>query len=119
MVCGDIPFEHDDQIIQANVAFRVLISTECQDLIRWCLKRNPSERPTIEQVLRHPWLQGLDTLDSPPTSCSFDDSLESSHMGLSGAPIIDDDASSLDSSLYSSSHGKHSTGSSLQEVDGF
>ncbi|XP_076053288.1 MAP/microtubule affinity-regulating kinase 3-like [Oratosquilla oratoria] len=56
LVCGDIPFEHDDQIVSAMVRFRHPVSAECQNLVRRCLCVQPSDRPTLEQILQHPWI---------------------------------------------------------------
>ncbi|KAK2167826.1 hypothetical protein LSH36_23g01022 [Paralvinella palmiformis] len=74
MVCGDIPFEQDEQIIKANIHFRGKLSNEVKDIIRQCLSIKPAERPTLEDLLLHPWLQlnsGSDSdgsLDSTTTS---------------------------------------------------
>jgi len=57
MVCGDIPFETDDQICRAELRFRTRLSAECQDLIRKCLQTEASRRPSLELVLKHAWLQ--------------------------------------------------------------
>jgi len=46
-----------------------IVSDECKDLITWMLNKDPRERPTIDQVLNHPWiirnLFGLELIQSP------------------------------------------------------
>jgi len=56
MVCGDIPFEKDDHICNAQVIFRHSVSEECQDLVKACLRVSPTERVKLEDILLHPWM---------------------------------------------------------------
>ena len=75
MVCGDIPFETDEQICVAEVRFRYRVSAESQDLIRQCLRVETDSRATLSTIISHPWLNQV--------------SLESSLVqpGLAGLPI--------------------------------
>merc|ERR1711874_771236 len=56
MVCGDIPFESDDEICNAEITFRNNVSQNCQNLIRSCLKIRPKDRIDLHKVLSHDWL---------------------------------------------------------------
>jgi len=56
MVCGDIPFEKDEQICNAEINFRKSVSQECADLVKRCLRILPNERISLEDILLHPWL---------------------------------------------------------------
>ncbi|NWV84606.1 PIM1 kinase, partial [Dasyornis broadbenti] len=53
MVCGNIPFWEDHDIVSGQLCFRQLVSSECRQLIRWCLSKHPADRPALEEILRH------------------------------------------------------------------
>lgn len=57
MVCGDIPFEKDHQIAAANLVFIKDVSSDVKDLIQKCLSVQPGQRPSLETVMAHPWMQ--------------------------------------------------------------
>jgi len=60
MVCGDIPFEKDEEICNAEVTFKHNVSKECQNLILRCLKIRPNDRIRLEEILCHPWLASVE-----------------------------------------------------------
>lgn len=68
MVCGDIPFEQDEQIVRATVNFvtrspgRLRLSPQCEDLILRCLEYRATDRPSLEQILSHPWMTSSEML---------------------------------------------------------
>lgn len=68
MVCGDIPFEQDEQIVRANLNFpsKLNLSAEVRELICKCLSLKPAERPTLEGLLDNAWLK------TPATHCEAD-----------------------------------------------
>ncbi|KAG0724422.1 Serine/threonine-protein kinase pim-1 [Chionoecetes opilio] len=99
MVCGDIPFAQDFQILEARVSFRTPVSNDCMDLIRLCLTHQPEDRPSLEQILQHPWLTGPKDTGAGLIGC-MGGSLGT--MDLLSDSHLDSDAASLD---------KHSTGS--------
>jgi len=74
MVCGRVPFtaanatELYRTVDSKPVTFPhdLTVSTECEDLIRMLLKKDPSKRLTWQEFFVHPWFKGEDfTLNSP------------------------------------------------------
>ncbi|KAL2084519.1 hypothetical protein ACEWY4_020037 [Coilia grayii] len=57
IVSGFLPFGSPRQIIRGKLRFDTFLSQECCDLIRWCLSPKPADRPSLEQIELHPWLQ--------------------------------------------------------------
>ena len=58
MVCGDIPFERDDQICSGCVEFSEDVSPACRDLISACLRVEQEQRISLTDILTHCWMVG-------------------------------------------------------------
>ena len=60
MVCGDIPFESDSQILLGlpDWSSNTVLSPELQSLIQGCLETDPGHRLSLEALPSHPWLRG-------------------------------------------------------------
>jgi len=56
MVCGDIPFEKDEQICTGKLEFRKQVSIACQDLVRRCLRVKLEDRIDLADIIKHPWM---------------------------------------------------------------
>jgi len=56
MITGDIPFEHDQHIIRGRINYRIHVSPEVRDLIGCCLTYDPDMRPTLDDILNHPFM---------------------------------------------------------------
>jgi len=60
LVCGDIPFETDTQIVMGlpDWSDTTALSKSLKDLIEGCLKTDPRERLSLEDITSHPWMTG-------------------------------------------------------------
>ncbi|XP_076966273.1 sperm motility kinase 2B-like [Callospermophilus lateralis] len=73
MLTGCIPFtgasyaQAKEQVLQARYHLPFHLSLEAQSLVSWMLTLEPAHRPTLQQILGHPWLsQDGDRCPSPP-----------------------------------------------------
>ena len=120
MVCGDIPFEQDEQICNADLKFRTRLTHECQDLVRRCLRLRPADRISIEDILQHPWMTAnLENLTPTPatsnaatTTTSASSVAPSSASSLSVSSMSTSSSSSMSSSDSAMSTKNNSSSSS-------
>ncbi|XP_067286098.1 uncharacterized protein [Pseudorasbora parva] len=58
MVHACPPFRNESEIRRANITFpNYNLSKKYRDLISQCLARDPTKRPTLEQMSRHKWMR--------------------------------------------------------------
>jgi len=88
MLCGDIPFQTDQEILVGHLDWPQELSLSCEvkELVRSCLCKDYGERIRIQEVRDHSWIKGT----SKPTTLTFRRIKRSSNL------------SSLSSSLESS-----------------
>lgn len=118
MVCGDIPYENDEAICKAEVRFRARLTHECQDIIRQCLKVRPSDRPSLVELLNHPWMSAQlpeksvissSSSTQSSTAASTPNSLTSSgsSSGASSSEPMDMDKSAASSAMVVAAAASH------------
>ncbi|XP_059346539.1 serine/threonine-protein kinase pim-1-like [Ammospiza nelsoni] len=59
LVMGKHPFRRGQEIIRGRILFPRWLSQACQDVIKRCLSMQPSDRPSLEELFRHPWVKGV------------------------------------------------------------
>lgn len=81
-VCGDIPWEHDAEIIAREFRWPQTknISKACKELIYACLAPRPEDRLTLEGILNHQWMKMNENAN--PLRTFVNSSNESRNIGL-------------------------------------
>eukprot|EP00826_Nyctotherus_ovalis_P030732 TRINITY_DN2453_c0_g4_i4.p1 TRINITY_DN2453_c0_g4~~TRINITY_DN2453_c0_g4_i4.p1 ORF type:complete len:383 (+),score=90.52 TRINITY_DN2453_c0_g4_i4:881-2029(+) len=70
MIYGDFPFKADSipelekVILAGKYSLTNVASRELNDLLKRILRSNPEERITIPEILAHPWMQGVNPMQT-------------------------------------------------------
>ena len=89
MLCGDVPYETDQQIQQAQLLWfpQLRLSHEAKHLVSRCLNPDPEQRISLQQLAIHPWYSSSPSLpvDAPQPFCKLhkEYSMESSNTRVS------------------------------------
>lgn len=79
LLCGALPFDDDDEsvmkqkILQGDLEIPDCLSEEARSLITNILQQDPAQRPSIHQILQHPWFTKI-MAQSPMSTVEEDDS---------------------------------------------
>jgi serine/threonine protein kinase len=67
MLCGDVPYETDQQIQQAELVWfpQLKLSAEAKNLVSCCLKVDTEQRISLEQLAAHAWLSSSEPMNAP------------------------------------------------------
>ncbi|XP_073783950.1 serine/threonine-protein kinase pim-3-like isoform X1 [Danio rerio] len=58
ILCNRFPFGGALRVTsRSKLTFPITLSTECRQLIGWCLSPAAADRPSLDDIERHPWLQ--------------------------------------------------------------
>ena len=106
MVCGDIPFESDSQILLGlpDWSDNTVLSPELQSLIQGCLDTDPCHRLSLEALASHPWLRGQARSSQPAYLQSVSVDSTSSEMSTSSSSGASSSSSSCSVSMASFEH---------------
>ncbi|XP_060776785.1 serine/threonine-protein kinase pim-1-like [Neoarius graeffei] len=55
LVCGEMPFQNEEEIVDGSLHFKPGLSQACHHLIKWCLEQDPTKRPSLTQISEHEW----------------------------------------------------------------
>ncbi|XP_062395687.1 serine/threonine-protein kinase pim-1-like [Sardina pilchardus] len=55
LLCGKLPFVGEGEIVSGALQFSRGLSGECRNLIHLCLRKDPTKRPVLEEILQHKW----------------------------------------------------------------
>ncbi|RXN11494.1 serine threonine- kinase pim-3-like protein [Labeo rohita] len=59
LLCGSLPFRSARRV--RRLRFPRHLSADCRQLIRWCFKAAADDRPSLQDIEQHPWLQSTGT----------------------------------------------------------
>jgi serine/threonine protein kinase len=102
-VCGDIPYEKDEQICSGEVRFRRILTGDCQNLILSCLRFRPQDRIPLSQILAHPWFRAASL--PPPASQCFPNVVVAAGAA-SGHEEEEEDCAAANSAFVSGNYGE-------------
>merc|ERR1711953_747470 len=107
MLCGDIPFETDSQIVLGlpDWGDDSRLSAECRDLLTSCHHTDPTQRTPLEDLPNHPWLLAASS-SSSSSSVPFLKSLSVESASAASSTGSDSDQSETPSSSLSSSSSR-------------
>jgi serine/threonine protein kinase len=57
MLCGDAPFNVNEEVEYDNIPWTRDVSDACRSLVEKCLKKSPTERPSLMQIAEHAWIR--------------------------------------------------------------
>ncbi|XP_015754756.1 PREDICTED: CBL-interacting protein kinase 11-like [Acropora digitifera] len=80
LISSSMAFSNPEEALLWPPRLPVYLTQEAKDLILWMLNVNPLKRPSLRQILRHPWMTVKDSVDdhevSPSPVCSISLNLE-------------------------------------------
>ncbi|KAF5891078.1 serine/threonine-protein kinase pim-2-like isoform X2, partial [Clarias magur] len=57
LVCGELTFANEQDLVKGHLSFVPGLSDECCDLIQRCLNQDPECQPTLKEILNHNWFK--------------------------------------------------------------